>query len=144
MAQAASDSFDGLKEDQKQTLQAFADGINDYVQSVGQPGAAGRMLPPEFIAFGINEQNWRPWTPADSLGILRAMSFKLSWGWTYDLHRSVLMDTHPELASLVDDLVPFASNLLPGSEHTIIDESDLKQWGLYQEETLLERYEANK
>ena len=54
------------------------------------------------------------------------------------------MDTHPELASLVDDLVPFASNLLPGSEHTIIDESDLKQWGLYQEETLLERYEANK
>ena len=136
MADAAAESFDGLDEDEKQTLQAFADGINDYVSSVGQIGSAGRILPPEFIAFGIDQSNWRPWTPADSLGILRAMSFKLSWGWTYDLHRAVLMDTHPELASLVDDLVPFESNLLPGSEFTIVDELDLKEWGLYQEETL--------
>ena len=112
--------------------------------SVGQPGAAGRMLPPEFVAFGISEANWRPWTPADSLGILRAMSFKLSWGWTYDLQRAVLMDTHPELAELVDDLVPFASNVIHGSEITVIDESDLKEWGLYSEESLLDRYEAAK
>ena len=54
MAEAAAESFDGLEEDEKQTLQAFADGINDYVSSVGQTGSAGRILPPEFIAFGID------------------------------------------------------------------------------------------
>ena len=35
MAEAAAESFDELEGDEKQTLQAFADGINDYVFSVG-------------------------------------------------------------------------------------------------------------
>ena len=54
MAKAAEETFDILPEEQKLTLQAFADGINDYVMSVGNLGAAGRILPPEFIAFGIS------------------------------------------------------------------------------------------
>ena len=61
----------------KETLKAFSDGINDYVAGVSlfASDATGRTLPLEFIAFGITKESFTPWSPVDSLAIIRLMSF---------------------------------------------------------------------
>jgi acyl-homoserine lactone acylase PvdQ len=46
-----------------------------------------RLLPPEFLTFGISKETWRPWSPVDSLAVFRLLSFHLSWNWMNDLMR---------------------------------------------------------
>ena len=73
-------------------LQAYADGINDFVQGVEMFGSnpTGRLLPPEFLAFGISKQNFVLWTPKDSVICLKMMGFNLTWNWSNDLLREAL------------------------------------------------------
>ena len=73
-------------------LQAYADGINDFVQGVDMLGSnpTGRLLPPEFILFGISKETFVPWTPKDSVSCMKMMSFNLTWNWTNDLLREAL------------------------------------------------------
>ena len=69
-------------------LQSYADGVNDYVQGVSLnpfEEKTARLLPPEFIAFGITKENFDPWTAIDCILIVRLMSFHLTWNWAADL-----------------------------------------------------------
>ena len=53
-------------------LEAYAKGINDYVNNVGIGfGNSGHIMPIEFYAFNIE---WRDWTAEDSLSIMRLIS----------------------------------------------------------------------
>ena len=127
----AEQSWEVMDSENRAILEAYADGINDSVFGTSLTGdqSTGRLLPPEFYAFGISDlDKWRPWSPVDTLTLTKYKSYYLSWNWMGDLAREALMQAHPDLLELADDIVPFKSeefvNLV-----TIIDEEDLKENG---------------
>ena len=77
-------------------LEAYCDGINDYVRN-------SKFFPLEFYYLGLS--TFRPWTPADSISILKMITYHLSWNWEQDLIRELLSET--ELVDMVEELVPF-------------------------------------
>ena len=127
-------------------LQAYADGVNDYVAGVGifSDESTGRILPPEFITFGITKENFVPWQPTDTLSIICMISLRFTGNWNQDLLREALRQLHPELLDLVEEIKPFTSEFLTQEEISIVDDDDLKEWGLYSEESIVERYKASR
>ena len=99
-------------------------------------------MPPEFYAFGVTLENWRPWSPVDSIALAKYKSFYLSWNWMNDLAREALRQKHPDLGDMADEINPFMSEYLHDIL-TIVDDDDLKQFGQYSEVTLLEKYHAD-
>ena len=84
---------DNISAKDREELHAFADGINDYVQGVSltdSESQTGRVLPAEFIAFGITQETFEPWTPADTLIIYKLLSFSVTYDWGPTLHREAL------------------------------------------------------
>jgi hypothetical protein len=73
-----------------------------------------------------------PFTMADIISIARLISFHLSWNWNQDLEREALRQNHPDIADLVEELVPFSSEFLSALV-TVVDDDDLKEWGQYSE-----------
>ena len=145
LRRVSEESYEMLSDDEKAYYQAYADGVNDFVAGVDlySDDGTARLLPPEFLTFGITKENWRPWHPVDSMSILRLISFHLSWNWMNDLTRESFRHKHPDLAEFAEELAPFhAGNLADMT--TVLDDDDLKQWNQYSEQTLLERYEAAK
>lgn len=98
-------------------------------------------MPPEFYTFGISDlSQWRPWSPIDSLALLKYKSYYLSWNWQNDLAREALRQKHPDLAEMAEEINPFTSvNMV--DMVTIIDDLDLRKHNQYSELTLAERYE---
>jgi penicillin amidase len=80
LRRAAERSLSILSRQVRDALDAYADGVNDYV--------ARHSLPPEYAALEIT--TFRPWAPADSLSILKLISFGLSFELT-DLDRTTLL-----------------------------------------------------
>jgi len=76
---------------------------------------------------------------ADLVAQANLISFHLSWNWNMDMAREAIRESHPDLADIVEELVPFSTEFL-STVVTSIDDEDLKQWGQYSEETLQERY----
>ena len=98
-----------MDKDDLEYLQAYSDGVNDFVDGITMFGKEKTALafPPEFWVAGITK--FEPWTPADSLAILKLMNFHLSWSWKLDLMREYIDELHPELKDLVEELAPFTS-----------------------------------
>ena len=114
----------------KDSLQSYANGINDCVlgTSLLKKNTTGRLLPPEFYAFGISDlKEWRPWSPIDSLALLKYKSYYLSWNWMNDLAREALRQKHPDLADMAEEINPFMSKYMHDMV-TIIEDEDLKEW----------------
>mmetsp|Transcript_494 Transcript_494/g.498 ORF Transcript_494/g.498 Transcript_494/m.498 type:complete len:158 (+) Transcript_494:175-648(+) len=119
-------TWESLKDQDKKLLQAYADGVNDYLEGVGmfQEDRTASLLPPEFGVFGIKEVD--PWTPVDSLVLLRMINLFLSYNWSMDMIRDVFMGLeNGKIKDLHEELMVFTS------EHafvngTILDEDDLK------------------
>lgn len=63
-------------------LQAYARGVNAYVASLDE-----KSLPPEFQAL---KYSFRPWTPADSLVVIKIFFEALSDSWRLDVMRQSL------------------------------------------------------
>jgi penicillin amidase len=80
LRRAAERSLPTLSQDVRNALSAYADGVNAYV--------ARNPLPPEYSALEIT--TFRPWTPVDSLSILKLITFGLSFELT-DLDRTTLL-----------------------------------------------------
>ena len=82
--------------DIRDMLTSYADGVNDYVKGISLSGydeqhkQTARVLPPEFIAFGITKDNFEPWTPVDSMIMFRLISFHLTWNWARDLQNEAM------------------------------------------------------
>ncbi|OQK16457.1 hypothetical protein AU255_00685 [Methyloprofundus sedimenti] len=84
--QVANDIFLSLPQDQKQVLQAYADGVNQAIGSLS-------VLPPEFLLLGYSPSVW---LPEDSLLVVLGMEADL--GWTSDGERrsSIMKAALPE------------------------------------------------
>ena len=70
-------------------------------------GSSGHIMPVEFYAFGIE---WSEWTAVDSLLIIRMISLSMSYSFTSDIVREVYRYI-PELSPIIDELLPFRSDL---------------------------------
>ena len=141
----AEAAWETLPDEHRQTLQAYADGVNDAVLGTSflKKATTGMLLPPEFYAFGISDlSKWRPWHPVDSLALVKYKSFYLSWNWMHDLGREALRQKHPDLFDLAEEINPFMSEEFVDLV-TIIDDDDLREHGQYSEKTLVERYYDN-
>ncbi|MEM9063334.1 MAG: penicillin acylase family protein [Pseudomonadota bacterium] len=64
-------------------LESYADGVNAWIKHVNTE-ALGRGAP-EFFLFG---GELSPWTPADSLGILKIMALRLSVAASHEVRRA--------------------------------------------------------
>jgi penicillin amidase len=69
-------------------LDAYARGVNAYIESLN-----ARTLPPEFQ---ILQYKPRPWTPADSLLVVKLFSEALSSTWRLDVMREAFAGLPPE------------------------------------------------
>lgn len=76
--QAAAAQLARLPAESRAALQAYADGINGFVQQ------RMRARPPEFLILGIRPE---PWTPEDSLGWALMMAWDLGGNWGSELLR---------------------------------------------------------
>lgn len=80
-----------------------------------------------------------PWTPIDTLSILKLLNFHLSWNWGQDLIRNYIGTEASELKSMIDELVPFTSEYT-NNLVTIMNEDDAKDAGWWSDESLLDKY----
>lgn len=102
-------------------------------------GQAAKLLAPEFHALG--HYDIKPWTPVDTMAILKLLNFHLSWNWNQDLMRELLSKMY--LDDMIEDIFPFTAE---GSFNmvTIIDDEDLVGTKFWSDETLTERYHKSK
>jgi acyl-homoserine lactone acylase PvdQ len=70
-----------MDNDDKEILQSYCDGINDFVDGIGltKVNSTAKLLPPEFYAVGLDK--FEPWTPINTLALLKLLNFHLSWNW---------------------------------------------------------------
>ena len=130
-----------MPEKEMRYLSAFADGVNDYVQGVSlfDEEKTARLLPPEFYVFGITKENFKPWTPADSILTIKLMSLNVCWNWAADLQREAFRQSHPDLAALLEEVMPFSTDYLYDMV-PIVDDEDLKANDSYSDELLVDKY----
>lgn len=100
IAEATYETFD-LRN--KKMFQAYADGVNDFVDSIRVGGyvpgvndffeenfgigdGSANLLPPEFYLFGLEIE---PWTPIDSLCSISLIGLSLTWDWAQDMQREI-------------------------------------------------------
>ena len=81
-AQVAEAEFAGASAQSRALLQAYADGANAYIASLDT-----KSLPPEFQ---ILQYKPSPWTPADSLLVIKVFAEALSSTWRLDVMREAL------------------------------------------------------
>jgi len=120
-------------------MQAYADGINDFIQNVGfGEGKSANLLPPEFYLLNL-AGNLEPWSPIDSLANIALINFSLTWDWAQDFMREVNKMESEELNALADELTPYTKNYLHNMV-TVLDKSDAKRMGKWSDKPLSERY----
>ena len=79
---AAARGFKALDSDTRAAYEAYAKGVNAYLET------RGGVLPLEFLILRAPEPE--PWTPADSLVILKLMAWDLAGNWRDELLRARL------------------------------------------------------
>lgn len=137
---AARESLSNLSPFAAEALQAYADGVNDYLANINFPsGQAAKLLPPEYILLGISEV--RPWVPLDSLCIIKLLNFHLSWNWNQDMMRELLAKIG--LEDMVEEIYPFTADYSHNLV-TIVNDEDIKGTRFWSDETLSERYHKAK
>jgi penicillin amidase len=78
----AQTNFDQLSPDAKAHVEAYAAGVNAYLERRSGP------LPAEFVVLGMDPE---PWTPADSLIWGKLMALRLSGNWSAEITRSRML-----------------------------------------------------
>ncbi|MFC7321348.1 penicillin acylase family protein [Halobacillus campisalis] len=112
LRRAAEKSIQEYSEEALKSLEAFAEGVNEYIaQAVDQ-----NKLPAEFILMGIEPE---PWEPVDSLTIGKYMAFDLGGHWERQAFNYYAMqEFSPEEA---EELMP----AYPENAPTILDEETI-------------------
>ena len=88
---------------QKAELQAYADGVNAWIETVREK-ALGRGAP-EFFLFSNKID---PWRPADSLAILKIMALQLSGQMKAEILRAKVSLTLGDNSARINDILPEA------------------------------------
>jgi penicillin amidase len=101
---AAEEAVKHLSPDGRRVLQAYADGVNAYLNSQKGP------WPIEFVLAGDTPPE--PWTPTDSVAVLKGMAMQLSGNAFTEAARAQLI---PVLGrnSVHDFFAPFGEVVLP-------------------------------
>ncbi|MFE2019339.1 penicillin acylase family protein [Streptomyces sp. NPDC059499] len=89
-----------LDEDTKKNLQAYAEGVNEYLD-----GKDGKDISVEYAALGLtNDYKPTEWTPVDSVAWLKAMAWDLRGNMQDEIDRSLL--TSRLSAKQIQELYP--------------------------------------
>ncbi|MGP4062371.1 penicillin acylase family protein [Halobacillus sp. H74] len=85
LRRAAEKSLSLYSDEALESLEAFADGVNAFIEE--------NPLPPEFAMMGIDPE---PWEPIDSLTIGKYMAFDLGGHWERQAFNYHLLQEFPE------------------------------------------------
>jgi len=100
--------------------QAFADGVNDYVENA-------RILP---VEFWITWTKFEKFTVLDSLTNAKFIAFFLTFDFPFEfIHETLEGLLGPEKTA---DLLPYKGEDFFWQNVTVMDDDDLKQQGLYE------------
>jgi penicillin amidase len=102
--QAAGQALDHLSPESRRALEAYSAGVNAFITT-----HKGRW-PIEFVLAGITPE---PWTPVDSIAVLKGMAFQLSGNAFGEAARARLLPVLG-LRGLEDFFPPFEAAPLPG------------------------------
>ncbi|MEV4613900.1 penicillin acylase family protein [Kitasatospora sp. NPDC049258] len=108
--QVAQQEYDTkLSEDTKKNLQAYADGVNAWLQE--HPGGSDASL--EYTLLGAVNGDYKPekWDPVDSVAWLKAMAWNLSGNLQEEIDRALLSQSFgPDQISQLYPDYPYARN----------------------------------
>lgn len=110
-----------LDERALEELQAYADGINDYVDTL-------KVLPAEFL---ITQTGFEKWGVVDSLVFFKFMSWTLTHDWMTQIFRTRLASLFGKERAC--EILACSSEYLYDNQTTILSDEDLKASGLYEE-----------
>ncbi|HVL35173.1 MAG TPA: penicillin acylase family protein, partial [Burkholderiales bacterium] len=96
LRRAAEANLEHLEAETRTHLEAYAAGVNAFL-------AARRVLPPEFWLLRVRPE---PWTPADSLSLIKLMALDLDGNWRSELLRLGLARRLP-MARVHEFLPPY-------------------------------------
>jgi len=105
----AQQELDGLSANTRSYLEAYADGVNDYLR-----GRSASELSVSYTVLDRSNplQTIEPWTPVDSLSWLKAMAWDLRSNYNEELERARAYDTVGDVGR-VEQLYP----TYPYNEH---------------------------
>jgi len=88
----AEETFKELAQEEKDILESYADGVNDFIESVKLTGenSSAKLFPPEFYVFGVTGDNLKKWSPVDTLALSRLISLHLTWNFAQDFTREAV------------------------------------------------------
>ncbi|MDP2948030.1 MAG: penicillin acylase family protein [Chloroflexota bacterium] len=110
LRRAAEAEVDGLAEVTREMVEAYAAGVNAFLEG------NGNRLPPEFLLLRFRPEAW---TAADSLAIGKLLSWSFSGNWDTEIVRSWIVERlGPEAATQVEPTYPRGAPLIvpPGAE----------------------------
>jgi penicillin amidase len=114
--QVAEAEFAQASPQSRALLQAYADGVNALIASLD-----AKTLPPEFQ---ILQYKPRPWTPADSLVVIKVFAEALSSTWRLDVMREALAGLPAEKrAMLMPEFSPLDVLVVGKDSHKPINSS---------------------
>ncbi|KHE70161.1 penicillin acylase family protein [Halobacillus sp. BBL2006] len=112
LRRAAEKSLDVYSDEALKILEAYADGVNAYIEEA----KAENRLSPEFALMGITPSSW---TPIDSLTIGKYMAFDLGGHWERQAFNYYLMSQYPKEKAY--ELFP----TYPEGAPTILEETEI-------------------
>lgn len=123
LARAAKADWDAASDEEKRVLNAFAAGVNAFIESHRD------NLPLEFTLVGIQPE---PWTPVDSLAWAKVMAFDLGGRSQFDITRATFIEKlglakwkeiapeYPAEGPFIVDAPASGARLAPSEEMPII------------------------
>ena len=123
----AQSSFAALSPEAQARLQAYADGVNAFLDT------HANALPPEFLILGDTPEKWQP---ADSIVWLKLMSWQLSRNYRFEIARAQLAQKlPPEQAGWLLPGYPAGAPITTQPEahpnHAYLDEPDVRLHELF-------------
>lgn len=98
---AAKNSYNSYSKESKEILQAFADGVNEFIKISEE----NNTLPYEFKIIGFKPGKW---TPFDSLVIGKYMAYDLGGHWSYQAMNNWILNNLGE--DKLNELLPKSFN----------------------------------
>ncbi|KRX06019.1 hypothetical protein PPERSA_01097 [Pseudocohnilembus persalinus] len=119
LARSAKEMEKTLSNEEREYLQAYADGINSFVEQQ-------YILPLEFILTGIEFEKWEIY---DTLCFIKLLNFMLSLDWRAEMIRTNIQQYYGR--NIADYIIPNMGKYMI-NDVTIMNEEDLKQMNLYE------------
>jgi len=122
LRRAAQRSLEAISDKARRELQAFADGVNAFINQVESNG----QLPPAYGALELTEVE--PWTVVDSLVVAKALAFRLAFdGFETEYTQAFLGYSEALRGTGIDGATLFSQDLFrsaPVNDTTVLARDD--------------------